>query len=95
MSELSDYQKEIGTWAVKTFPLATNKSRLKHLEKEVQELIDGGDPSEAADCFILLLNYAHVNNFDLLDEARRKMVVNYSRKWGLPEKDGVVEHVED
>lgn len=51
--------------------------------------------SEAADCMIILLHYAHLNEFDLLDEVRKKMEVNYKRKWGEPDSSNVIEHIKE
>lgn len=49
---------------------------------------------ELADCFILLLDMAHVINTDILDEARKKLEINRQRTWGEPDEHGVIEHVE-
>ena len=51
---------------------------------------------EFADCFMLLLDSAH--HFDLTAEnlinlTRKKLDINKSRKWGKPDKNGVVEHI--
>lgn len=92
---LFGFQTLVGKWARKTFPKATKESWVKHLEKEVKELQDDHTPEEAADCLILLLGYAHINNFDLMEEAQKKMEINKRRKWGKPDSDGVVEHVRD
>jgi hypothetical protein len=38
---------------------------------------------------------AHLMGYDLLDEARKKMVKNRKRKWGEPDKNGVIEHLRE
>lgn len=51
---------------------------------------------EFADCFILLLNTASKCGFtmqELTDCAIEKMEINKNRKWGKPDKDGIVEHI--
>ncbi len=67
---------------------------MAHLRREVDELAADHSPEEAADCFILLLGHAHENGYDLLAAAKRKMAINYERKWGEPDEEGVVEHIE-
>ena len=46
----------------------------------------------AADCFLLLLHYAHRRGFSLLNAADRKFTENTLRRWGQPDAEGVVEH---
>jgi len=51
---------------------------------------------EFADCFMLLLDSAHhfsLSAEQLMDLTRRKLVINKNRKWGNPDKNGVVEHI--
>lgn len=102
MSELSEFQREVGEWGDKIFnPNGYNKysfcdGRIKHFMKEAQELSEScfrHIPKESADCFLLLLHIAHIQGFDLFDEARKKLEINHKRKWGEPDKDGVIEHV--
>jgi hypothetical protein len=84
-----------GEWSQKTFPTQCNTSLIEHLRRELKELEESGDPEEAADCFLLLLSYAHVNGFDLFEAAVAKYWVNQTRQWGKPDEQGVVEHVRD
>lgn len=95
MSILHPFQTEVGTWARTTFPTATQENWVAHLGREVKELAASQHPAEAADCLILLLGLAHVNGYDLMAEAQAKMVVNRARKWGKPDAEGVVEHVDE
>ena len=51
---------------------------------------------EFADCFMLLLDSA--SHFDitadeLIEATYRKLAINKERKWGKPDKNGVVEHI--
>jgi len=50
-------------------------------------------PEEAADCVLLLLQFAYREGFSLQAEIVKKHAVNRQRKWGQPDEDGVVEHV--
>lgn len=86
-------QAEIGGWAESIFTQATNASICKHLRREVKELIKSYQPEEAADCMFLLLHFAYKNGFDLFEQVRKKLTTNKNRKWGQPDKDGVVEHL--
>jgi len=52
---------------------------------------------EFADCFMLLLNAAHhhgITASDFMRFTRHKLAINRKRKWGMPDKDGVVEHID-
>jgi len=95
-------QDQVAAWQAETFPGATTRSRIKHLEKEVGELEEAELGisrerilREAADCAILLFGIAALVGGDLLDEARKKLEINKGRKWGEPDEDGVVEHIDD
>lgn len=93
-----DFQKEVGEWGDRTFnPDGHNVTTgiICHLEKEVDELQQTANPTEAADCYILLLQLAHNLGFNLEHEARLKMKINYKRKWDKPDKFGVVEHIKE
>lgn len=81
-----------------TFDRATQKSKATHLLKEARELLEAieeehGDlEEEMADVFLLL---AHVSDgIDLAGAVRAKLEKNRRRKWGKPDQDGVVEHIE-
>jgi len=72
---------------------------INHLGDEFIELRENTEkspsriPNEAADCFILLLQLAHSLDFDLLEEAKKKMETNRKRKWGKPDMYGIIEHI--
>lgn len=53
---------------------------------------------EFADCFMLLLDSAHHFNLTagkLIKLSKEKLEINKKRKWGNPDKNGVVEHIRD
>lgn len=106
---LDRFQREVGEWAEKTFPKATDTSVAIHLGREVAELRSwcvaadhGRAPvpvvevaGELADCFLLLLHLAHRFDISLLGAADYKFTKNQARTWGKPDAEGVVEHVRE
>lgn len=92
---MKTFQREVGEWGDKTFPGSTPNSVVAHLIKEIIELSESHDPEEGADCLLLLLHHAHKYGYDLLTEARKKFEINKKRRWGEPNKDGVVEHIRE
>lgn len=102
MLGISEFQKYVGFWGMRTFPRENATSRAEHLAREVEELkeaiskrgiLDIGE--EAADCFILLLGIAHMYQFDLFGQATKKMITNELRRWGEPDELGVIEHIRE
>ena len=93
-STLRDFQAEVREWAAATFPTQTPASIVEHLRREVEELALDQTPEEAADCFLLLLDYAELRGFDLLNEGIRKFKICKNRQWGAPDTYGVIEHIE-
>ena len=99
--QLEDYnlQKEIGEWSIATFG---NKQSLEglenHLKKELAELLSAPNFAckieEASDLLILLFGIAHRRKYNAIEEARRKFEVVKKRKWGHPDIDGVISHVD-
>jgi len=95
---LDGLQTEIGSRSDITFPTSTPKTMLLHLEKELRELNDANDQQiahEIADCIMLLLHLAHRKKVSSRDAIREKFEICKKRKWGLPDKDGCVRHVEE
>ena len=92
-------------WQNETFPHATALSKVVHLTSEVEELrmeliTQNNDPKvthlEYADCFLLLMGSAASYGMtfqDICEVINKKMGINKKRKWGNPDKDGVVNHV--
>lgn len=51
---------------------------------------------EFADCFTLLLDAASHYDMtaeDLVEVSKSKLEINKARRWGKPDKNGVVEHI--
>jgi NTP pyrophosphatase (non-canonical NTP hydrolase) len=83
---------------------------LKQLEEEsytnsdisaigVQELIRKNNRIlfELADCFSLIIDcaaHAQIKMNRLIDATEEKLQINKERKWGKPDVNGVVEHIE-
>ena len=96
--------KSISEWQDKTFGTATAESKLFHLLDEIKELhealiTDDKDKRlEFADCFILLFGAAASDGMtyeDICNCIDDKMKINYARKWGKPNTNGVVNHIKD
>lgn len=94
--------KEITKWQSETFPDATDLSKLHHLKDEVDELIEDVECNnlarrlEFADCILLIFGSASANGMsyeDICNAVDEKMEINKARKWGKPDKNGVVNHV--
>ena len=104
MKSLRQWQKEIADWGDRTFNHDVRGDSLRgciaHLKKEVAELeestkgmgLSNDSGTECADIFILLCSICRLQNVDLLKFVEWKMGINRKRIWGLPDKDGVVEH---
>lgn len=103
---LREMQAEIGAWGDATFPRSTADTVLSHFREEADELLFAGTgpagspadfaPEEAADCLILLIQFAHKCGFRLADAAEAKMQINRARTWKVdsPEPGGHVKHEE-
>jgi hypothetical protein len=91
-------QDVIGYWGDQTFTEATPESIMAHLEDEIKELKNANTieqkMKEAADCTILLFQFAHKVSFSLCDAVIEKHIINKQRKWGQPDERGVVRHID-
>jgi len=99
MNDMDKLQNKIVRWQNKTFTESTAFSKLIHLKKEINELSkdmsSGRDVgSEIADCQILLFGIAGKYKKSCYKEATKKLEINKKRKWGKPDKNGVVEHID-
>ena len=93
---------KITEWQNKTFGQATALSKIAHLAEELQELVgdlkenNPGKKLEFADCFILLFGAAASDGMsyeDICNAIDEKMSINYQRRWGKPNENGVVNHL--
>lgn len=92
MNSFEQFVNEVVTWQRETFPQSTTESVLSHLREEIQELQDDRSPEEAADVLLLLLAFADKEGFDLLEAARRKMIINHVRQWTVTAQGGHTKH---
>ena len=99
MSKWDAFQKENGKWSDETFGVSWPEAALEHLKKEIEELLETPySPFEYADCMILLLDAARkigLRAETLLLLCKIKLEINKRRKWGPPDKNGVVEHISE
>jgi hypothetical protein len=90
-------------WAGGVFTRATTQSVVAHLGREAAELAEHpDDQEEMADVAILAHQalafvYWHADRrgIDLTDAVAAKFAKNRSRRWGKPDSEGVVEHIND
>lgn len=90
---LDSLAAECAEWSNETFGQSTPSSKAEHLRREAVELCqDPTDTEEMADIFMLLSHLAY--GADLARAVRAKLEKNRLRKWGKPDAQGVVEHIE-
>ena len=110
LNELQDLMNDISNWSDKVFgEYQRNPGIVYHLKKEVDELIEIFENGvvtqdeidklkmEFADCMMLLVDSASHSFFtanDLFSAIREKLEINKKRKWGKPDENGVIEHIE-
>ena len=96
--------EKITKWQKETFPNATAMSKLHHLKEEIEELQSDLENKrfyrnlEFADCFLLLFGCAAADGFTyeaICDSIEQKMELNFKRKWGTPDENGVVKHLKN
>jgi len=95
---------EVTKWQKETFGEANSLSKIAHLSEELSELsydLVYKKPDvrlEFADCFFLLFGAAKANGMsyqDICSCIKEKFEINKKRKWGKPNSNGVVNHIED
>lgn len=93
---------EAGEWSDETFGKSYGRGPeacIAHLKKEILELEkEPYDREEFADCMLLLMDAyrrAGGNIEDLFIATREKLEICKKRKWGKPDENGVVEHVDE
>ena len=89
-------------WSQKTFGSDAERGPigpLKHLLKEVQEVLDYPDDDfEYADCLFLLFDAARRKGMTLktlIETCETKLEINKMRNWNKPTDDNPVEHVRE
>lgn len=99
-SEFELFWNERSKWSEETFGPRTSRGAigpLKHLKKEVEEMLENPtDLEEFADGLFLLTDAAFRAGFtyrEFMDMLWYKLEKNKKRVWGPPSADGVVEHV--
>ena len=105
MDDLKSFLNDVYKWQDETFKTATSLSKLYHLKKEINELIEAVEKderlafaSEYADCFLLLFGAARKDGLeseDILKVMILKQEINKRRKWGEADENGVVEHISE
>ena len=83
---------------------------LKHFIKEAAELLEAAENyvdtggghkdlrEEFGDCFMMLVDAARICKFsadELMTMTAEKLELNEKRSWGLPDKDGIIEHIKE
>jgi len=101
---MSETQKTISVWAVKTFGYSTVERSIARMVEEVEELkkVDlfndrhsfDDISNECADILIMLYQVAFVVGFDLHACVDHKMEINRVRKWKIA-GDGTGQHVKE
>lgn len=86
-------QREIKAWADAQFPGRTLEGLYNKLKDEIREFIDTPTPDELADVFILILDWAEMNGWNMQQAINRKMNINLNRQWILDPSRGVWQHV--
>jgi len=97
-SAIQRLQDELAQWSDAQFGQHRPATRpIRHLRKEVDELLNApDDANEYADCLLLLLDAYRMSGGsadDLVNKAFDKLAINKTRQWGEPDEHGVVEHV--
>jgi predicted house-cleaning noncanonical NTP pyrophosphatase (MazG superfamily) len=92
------FQTIVGEWSDQKFGENREPTALlNHLKKEVDEIIrEPYDLEEYADAFMLLVDAARLAGFNMTDVFNAmwlKFEKNKNREWGLPDENGVVEHI--
>ena len=88
---LQSIQTDVIAWAAQQFPGQTLRGKLNHLRL-------GGDPMEAADCQILLLQIIGLMGISAqahLENCVTKLAINKRRQWpAKPDADDVYAHLD-
>lgn len=101
LEKFNNFIKNRNEFSAKTFGSPTERNcmgPLYHLKKEINELIENPDDTmEWADCFLLILDAAWRKGYsvdDMVSFASKKLEINKTRNWGLPDENGAIHHIE-
>lgn len=104
LGEVRQLAEQIGEFGDRTFTQSTPQSVLAHLRREVDECQAASNPAdrlkEKADVIILVHHLYWKLGIDpysahTVQAVRDKFAVLLKRKWGEPDAEGVVEHIEE
>ena len=97
MRTIAEYIVDQRNFSKRTFKNSNCNSVVAHIKKEIEEVqANPYDLMEWIDIIILSLDgywRAGGDPFSFMDLMERKLEINKNRKWGVPDKDGVVEHL--
>ena len=95
-SLVRSFQRRVGKWSDDTFPESETATRVAHMKKELNELVEATDineiAEECADVYLMLLHEADAHGFDLLGVAKQKFEIVKLREWNDPDENGIIEH---
>lgn len=90
-------QAEFAAWANATFPDGANEGILNHLKEEIGELENAttleDKMHEAADVYMLIMDYAQRNGFSLYDAYKAKFAIVKTRQYGPKNQLGYQKHL--
>lgn len=89
---------DVGIFAETAFGKRPYTAALYTLKNETDEAIQDGSPMEFADMWLCLLDATRVRGYDIgfiYDTAIQKLQINFQRKWGAPDDNGVFHHIEE
>ena len=98
--DMNEIQKNLGKWADSVFGKKRSPiGALYHLQEEAFEAMDEPyDIMEYADCMMLIIDATRNAGFtadELMEAVNKKLRINQRRKWGRPDKNGVINHIKE
>jgi predicted house-cleaning noncanonical NTP pyrophosphatase (MazG superfamily) len=91
-SSIDDLFKRFENFARTVLVKADQKSYLKKLQEEVQELNEEPNMEELADCMLVLVGLSQHLEGDLKEALQAKITKNEHRNWELQD-DGTYHHI--
>ena len=93
---MRETQQTIVEWAKATFGEPANQAVWEKLDDEFTEMGEAKDDEqcakEAADVYVVLVQYVNLLGYDLHDLVDAKMAINRRRKWDV-RPGGVAQHI--